>query len=79
MTTKERLHEIVDELSELEADDALRMIEARRAGEWLAQTPQRIELNDEEAERFLDALDHPERFEAGVERLKASAAKHRGE
>ncbi len=29
MTTKERLHELVDELSELEADDALRMLIAR--------------------------------------------------
>lgn len=81
MTTKERLHEIVDELSELEADDALRLIEARRSGEWWAQGPDAhpIELNAADTERFLDALDHPERFEAGVERLKASAAKYRGE
>lgn len=30
MTTKERLHELVDELSELEANDALRILVERR-------------------------------------------------
>ena len=30
MTTKERLHKLVDELSELEADDALRILIERR-------------------------------------------------
>ncbi len=33
MTTKERLHALVDELSELEADDALRILIARRKNE----------------------------------------------
>jgi hypothetical protein len=37
------------------------------------------QLSDEQAERFLDGLAHPERFEAGVERPKASAAKYSGE
>lgn len=31
MTTKERLHRLVDELSEAEADDALRLIASRHA------------------------------------------------
>jgi hypothetical protein len=38
MTTKERLHKLVDELSEAEADETLRFAVARRAGgnvdEW---------------------------------------------
>ncbi len=64
----------------LRLDDALRLIEARRAGEWWTQISKEREigLNDEEAERFLDALDHPGRFDAGIERLKASAATYRG-
>jgi hypothetical protein len=33
MTTKERLHELVDELNEAEADDALRYIASRRTHE----------------------------------------------
>ncbi len=33
MTTKERLHKLVDELSEQEADDALRYVASRRRGE----------------------------------------------
>lgn len=31
--------------------------------------PTSIVLDDKEAARFLDALDHPERFEAGLRRL----------
>ncbi len=77
MTTKERLHEIVDELSELEADDALRLIEARRSGEWWAQRPERIELTAGEAGAFVDALEHPERSKSGLRRLAASAVKFR--
>jgi hypothetical protein len=39
MTTKERLHELVDELSEFEADDALRvLIERRRDGASTEET-----------------------------------------
>jgi hypothetical protein len=33
MTTKERLHELVDELNEAEANDALRYIASRRTNE----------------------------------------------
>lgn len=32
MTAKERLHQLVDELSEAEADDALRYVASRREG-----------------------------------------------
>lgn len=39
MTTKERLREFVDELSELEAGDALRLLEAHRADNWWANEP----------------------------------------
>ncbi len=66
MTTKERLHEIVDELSELEADDALRLIEAHRSGEWWAQKPERIELTAKEAGAFIDALVHPGTLGVGI-------------
>ena len=31
----------------------------------------RITLDDEEAARFLAAIDHPERFEPGLQRLAA--------
>jgi uncharacterized protein (DUF1778 family) len=76
MTTKERLHEIVDELSELEAGDALRILEAHRAGEWWAQEPQRIELTAAEADRLLDALDNPGRSQAGLRKLVERADDH---
>ncbi len=36
MTTRERLHELVDELSEREADDALRYIAQRREDPMIA-------------------------------------------
>ena len=36
MTTKERLHELIDELSEQEADDALRYIAQRREDPMIA-------------------------------------------
>jgi hypothetical protein len=46
MTTKERLHKLVDELSEREADEALRLIAARREGafaSWLDSVPEEDE------------------------------------
>lgn len=76
MTTKERLHEIVDQLSEPEADDALRVLEAHRAGEWWAHEPQRIVLNSDEAERFVHALEHPGAAHAGLRKLVARADAH---
>jgi hypothetical protein len=33
MTTKERLHRLVDELSDREAENTLRLLDARRQGE----------------------------------------------
>jgi hypothetical protein len=39
MTIKERLHKLVDELSELEADDALRILIARRKCETASSAP----------------------------------------
>ena len=76
MTTKERLHEIVDELSELEASDALRVLEAHRAGEWWAQEPQTIELTVEEAGRLVDALDNPGQSQASLHKLVERADAH---
>lgn len=76
MTTKQRLHEIVDELSELEAGDALRVLEAHRAGEWWAQEPQRIVLTAEDGDRLIDALDDPGRARAGLRKLVDRADAH---
>ena len=58
----------------MEADDALRVIEARRAGGWWTETPERIGLNATDAERFLDAIDSSERSEPGLRRLSAKTA-----
>ncbi|MFI5004682.1 MAG: hypothetical protein ACHQE6_06685 [Solirubrobacterales bacterium] len=59
MTTKERLHKLVDELTEAEADDALRYVasrleggEADRFARWLDSRPEDDEpltAEDEEA------------------------------
>jgi hypothetical protein len=50
VTTKERLHQLVDELSEAEADDALRYVASRRKGgeadsfaRWLDSRPEEDE------------------------------------
>jgi len=69
MTTKERLHRLVDELSEGEAQDALQLIASRRADAELPEEPVAIVLDDEEAQRFLNALDNPTAFEPGLRRL----------
>jgi uncharacterized protein (DUF1778 family) len=72
MTTREKLHRVIDDLPEAELDNALQLLVSRTTDE---PPPERtsIVLDDEQAERFLDALDHPERFEAGIRRLMASA------
>jgi uncharacterized protein (DUF1778 family) len=44
---------------------------ARESAEDVLAERSRIVLGDDEAARFLDALDHPERFEAGMARLSA--------
>jgi predicted transcriptional regulator len=50
VTTKERLHQLVDELSEAEADDALRYVASQREGgeadsfaRWLDSRPEEDE------------------------------------
>jgi uncharacterized protein (DUF1778 family) len=65
MTTKERLLALVEDLSELEAESALRVLTAERSNE----APARIELDERQMAAFLDALDHPESFEPGLRRL----------
>jgi hypothetical protein len=65
MTTREQLHRMVDELSDTEAEDALRIIVARREHD----VSPHILLSDEEAQRFLDALEDPSAFEPGLRRL----------
>ncbi len=42
---------------------------ARESAEQVLAERSRIVLDEAEAERFLDALEHPERFEAGMVRL----------
>jgi uncharacterized protein (DUF1778 family) len=42
---------------------------ARESAEEVLAEWSRIVLNDAEAKRFLDALEHPERFDAGMLRL----------
>jgi hypothetical protein len=65
MTTREQLHRLVDELTDAEAEDALRVMVARREDE----VSPRIVLSDDEAQRFLDALEQPSSFEPGLRRL----------
>jgi hypothetical protein len=53
MTTKERLHKLVDQLSEREADEALRLIASRRGGDfasWLDAAPVEDEQISEDEE-----------------------------
>ncbi|TMK39941.1 MAG: DUF1778 domain-containing protein [Actinobacteria bacterium] len=42
---------------------------ARASAEEVLAERSRVVLDDDEAARFLDALDHPERFEDGLRRL----------
>lgn len=42
---------------------------ARARAEEILEEQARLVLDDEEAARFLDALDHPARFEPGLRRL----------
>lgn len=76
MTTKERLHKLVDELSEREADDALRLIAARREGNfasWLDSVPE----EDEEISESEDAAVREARDEiaAGAPLISADEIK----
>lgn len=47
---------------------------ARASAEEVLAERSRITLDDDEAARFLDALEHPERFEAGLRRLAERAS-----
>ncbi len=47
---------------------------ARESAEEVLAERSRNVLNEAEAERFLDALEHPERFEAGLARLARGGA-----
>jgi uncharacterized protein (DUF1778 family) len=44
---------------------------ARESAEEVLAVRSRIVLDEEEAARFLDAIEHPERFERGLTRLAA--------
>lgn len=44
---------------------------ARQSAEEILAERSRIVLDDQQATRFLDAIDHPERFEAGLAWLAA--------
>lgn len=61
MTTKERLHKLVDELSEREADEALRLIASRREGDfasWLDSVPEEDEeISEDEDSAVQEACD----------------------
>jgi hypothetical protein len=61
VTTKERLHKLVDELSEREADEALRLIASRREGDfatWLDSAPEEDEeITEDEESAVQEARD----------------------
>jgi uncharacterized protein (DUF1778 family) len=71
VTTRETLHRVIDDLPEAELDSALELLVSKTSDE--PGEPQEIVVDAEHAERALDALDHPERFEAGLRRLMARA------
>jgi hypothetical protein len=57
MTTKERLHKLVDELTEAEADDALRYVASRRECDDAQERADLEAMLDEEGDELLDELD----------------------
>jgi len=73
LTTREQLHRFIDDLPEADLDTALELLVSRASDE--PGEPQQIVVDAEYAERALDAFEHPERFEAGLRRLMASAGK----
>jgi hypothetical protein len=73
MATREELHRVIDELPEAELDSTLELLVSKTGDE--SGEPQEIVVDARQAERILDALDHPERFEAGLRRLMSSAGK----
>jgi len=73
VTTREKLHRVIDDLPEADLDTALELLVSKASDE--PGEPQQIVVDAEHAERALDAFEHPERFEAGLRRLMASAGK----
>lgn len=71
VTTREKLHRVIDDLPEAELDTALELLVSKASDE--PGESQEIVVDAENAERVLDAFDHPERYEAGLRRLMASA------
>ncbi|MDO8184661.1 hypothetical protein Q5424_04850 [Conexibacter sp. JD483] len=65
MTTKERLHKLVDDLTDVEGEQALHVIASRRGHVAQASLPSSIVLDETQAQRFLDALDAQAGFEPG--------------
>lgn len=65
MTTKERLHKLVDELSETEADETLRIVIARREGKVVDEWGDVNEQTDLAARGVLHGLDEEERAAFG--------------
>jgi len=61
MTTRERLHKLVDELSEQEADEALQLINERRGDDvarWLDALPEEDEeISEQEESAVQEARD----------------------
>lgn len=76
MTTKERLHKLVDELSEHEADEALRLISAGRGDDfarWLSSVPEEDEeISEQEEAAVQEARDE---IAAGVPLISADEIK----
>jgi uncharacterized protein (DUF1778 family) len=72
MTARQQLHRVVDELPETEVEDALAFLASRTAD---SAEPSRIVVDDEYAERVIDAFENPDRFEPGLRRLVASAGR----
>lgn len=73
VTTREKLHRVIADLPDGELDRALAFLVSRTTEE--PGESQEIVVDSEHAERALDALAHPKRFEAGLRRLMASAGK----
>jgi hypothetical protein len=60
MTTKERLHSLVDELTEAEADETLRFAAARHQGANVDEWGDLDTMLDEEADDTIRMLDEEE-------------------
>lgn len=73
MTTREQLHRAVDDLPETELNGALAFVASRVADAPSAEKQAVLGLTDEQAARFLEGLDDPAAFEAGLRRLVAHA------